>query len=138
MGAGNLFAGIFLLVYGFFFFQATSGKRHGWFFRTVSSKNSPGFFNSAMANDGLATFLYFWLTFVERSNLIGRSTILWMAHLAFSSMILGEFINDEGGHYGCFARPLLLLLGLYWYYLAAGPGVSITEILETLVEFLDA
>lgn len=137
MSAGNIFAGILFLVYGFLFVQALPGKRQGWVFTSISSTAGP-VFHAAMANDFIATIIYFWLTFVQQSTLIGRSTILWMAHFALTGTILGKFINDEGGSYGCFARPVLLAFGLYWYYLAAGPGVSLTEIFETLEEFLDA
>lgn len=137
MSAGNFFAGILLLFYAYYLTRAIAGNRQGWFFASVSSTNAL-VFNAVLINDSAATLIYFWLTFVQESALIGRSIILWLAHLAISGMILGQFINEDDGRYGFVARPALFLLGLYWYYLAVGPGVTAAEILDTIGDFLDS
>lgn len=138
MGAGNFFAGLLFLYYSFFLVRSYfSHARKGWFFCNVSSTRAL-VYGMVMFNDLAASVISFYLTFIERSFVVGRSTILFLAHIAITWMILGEFIGEDDKSYGWLARPICLLLGLYWYYLAAGPGVSMEEILDAIAEFMDA
>lgn len=138
MGPGNFFAGLFF-IYHFVFlvFSQAAHNRKGWFFCSVGSTRTL-IYAMVMLNDLTASLIYFYLTFIERSFVVGRSVILMLAHLAFTAMFLGKFEGENDSSYAIIARPVCFALGLYWYYLAAGPGVSMEEILDMIGEFLDA
>ncbi|GAB4284772.1 MAG: hypothetical protein Kow0029_31430 [Candidatus Rifleibacteriota bacterium] len=139
---GKFIAAFFGLLYLYFVVEAFSGHvRNGWFFKSVSPTNKL-LYNFTVLHDLLAGLLFLWIALTQVSFLFGRTIMLWLAHLAISAVALGKFDSedDEGNptNYGCIARPVLLVLGLYWYYLAVLEGISMLDVFETIVDILDA
>jgi hypothetical protein len=133
---GKILSEILVLVYSAFLIDSLSGKRRGWVFDSVSSTNAL-VFNLAAINDLATIVIYAWLFLFNESQPFGRPIILALAHAAMSAAILGKYIGDEGQRWGCLGRPVCILFGLYWYYLAAGPGVMLGEIWDVIIEILD-
>ena len=142
MAFGKLLAAIFGLLYVFFGVQSVSAStRNGWLFKNVSSGRGALFY-LAVSHDLLAGLIFLWLASWEISNLIGRTIMLWLAHLALSGVMLGKFENtSEDGmsqEWGCIGKPICFLLGFYWYFLVFSGQVSLVDIWDWIEAFLDA
>lgn len=141
MAFAKFFAAIMGLLYVFFFVQSvTASSRTGWFYRSVGSGNSL-LYHLTTGHDLVVGLIFLWLAVFQTSNLLGRSVMLWLAHLSLSAVFLGKFENtsDEGElqRWGCIGKPICLILGCYWYYLVFSGQVSLVDIWDTIEAFLD-
>lgn len=139
---GKFLAATFGLLFLFFAVQSFSaGFRNGWVFKAVYFARRHLFFLT-VGHDFLAGLTFLWLAAFEISNLIGRTLMLWLAHLAYTGVMLGKFehVSDEGQlqKWGCIAKPACFALGTYWYYLVFSGQVSLVDIWDAIEAFLDA
>jgi hypothetical protein len=139
---GKFLAAVLGLLYLYFVVETFSGHvRNGWVFRSVTSKKR-GLYFFLVGQDFAVALIFLWIAFFQTSYLYGRTTMLRLAHLAMTSVFLGDFqsTDDEGNpqNWGCFAKPLFFILSIYWYYLVLVSGVSLVDIFDAIEAFLDA
>jgi hypothetical protein len=142
MVLGKFLAALFGLLYLFLGVQSISAdQRTGWLFRSVGTGRR-NLFHLTVVHDLLVGGVFLWLASFEISNLIGRTIMLWLAHLAYTSVMLGKFehTSDEGQlqNWGCIGKPIAFLLGTYWYFLVFSGEVSLIDIWDAIEAFLDA
>ncbi len=127
---GSFFPSILLLYYLFFLVKTwRDGKRQSFIFNPLSRGKV---YLAMVATDVAATLICLYIAVLESSFLIGRSVILFLAHLTWTWMLMGDFVGENDTSWGVIGRPLCFALGLYWFYLAIGPGISFVEIMEAL------
>lgn len=137
---GKLIAAILGFFYIYFVVESYIGNvRNGWWYKSVSFSKAV-IFNLSLMHDFFAGLTFLWMAFMQSSFLYGRTFLLWIAHTSMTAVLLGKFdgTDDEGDshNWGYIGRPVLFCLAIYWYYLALLSGVSLVDVVETILDIL--